>query len=248
MEYLPERGPMKNYHMKFWYKSRYKYGVKVDGYNAYYLTKRFLKNTLNKDFNSEFSKFCKRYSKYPYFSGRILEKIEPNDDRNKTRRWCSSWDVWFIDEKGILRYEIHYSSGNPPDKKTYEFYSNDYKVEIRDKMFKAIYTGYIPSYSKDNYYEIILSGEVIELNNKKDPLFKRLTYEKISRDKKINRKTKLEKEEKAYSFLMTAEREKNLQWTLNNITQQRYGFSEESFHGEEYHGRKGKKKRFKLEI
>lgn len=248
MEFLPERGPMKNYHMKYWYKSRYKYGVKVDGYTASDLSKRFLKTTLGKNFNSEFSKFCKKYSKYPYFARRILDEIEPITERSKYRVYCFSWDVWFIDENGILRHELHYSSGKPPDKKSYKFYSNDYKVEIRDKIFDTIYTGYIPSYSQHKYYETVLSGKVIILDSKKDPSFKRLSYEKIAKYKKLARKKKLEDAEKSYSFLVVAKKEKELQLALNNIILERHGFSEESFHGENYHGRKRKKKRFKLEV
>lgn len=249
LEDLPQIGPMKNKQNSHWWGNYYTSKVKVGNKRSYKHIQRFLRDSIGKDFDTEFSKFCDKFEKFPFFKDQLLEEFNPKYGRYRYDD-PERWDRWIVDKQGRIQLIKGTSS---LEKDTYTFYSIDYKAEERHKFTGQKFED-LPwnlrmrnKYDKADYEYVVVSGFCKTFTSKEDPEYCKLYYEKEAQLRKREREKKKSKAAQAYSFLTKEELAIKNGQAKNLIDMQRHGFSEDSFHGEEYHGQKRKKKRFKLQ-
>lgn len=245
LEDLPTHGPMKRADHAGW-RRWYRWRRKYDGARMSTHIDRFLKNSIGKDFDTEYSKFCGRWSKHPEMKKNLMEEFYPKYGRMRYNE-PERWDRYIIDDKGKVQL---IKGTDSLEKDTYTIKSHDYKSERRHKISGEVYVE-LPWYARkkikeEDYEWVTIQGFCKTFTSKEHPEYCRLYYEKVAQEKKRRRENKKAKADRSYSFLTKLEQAIKDGKIKNQVDMERHGFSEESFHGEEYHGRKNKKKRFKL--
>jgi len=225
---------------------------KVNGYFPYTHAIRIIKHYMGKSFNDAFTHFCKIVPKYQQHQ--FFERFKEKTYKHGRYIEC------YIDENGNIQSHKNLNECKGP----YTFKSKDYKerwvkkieyytfnellgLKHKSVWYKApkIYNNIyeIPWRDKSIYKKEIISGEILSFDNKYDSKLIQLKSEKRQSDKKNIKELKLARKVKQYSFLTTSEKLKKASKEKDIITRDRFGFDDDSFKGEAYHGQKRKKRK-----
>jgi len=226
LEQLPFKEPMRR--SDVWYAYSYGDCHPVGGINTWKRIRRIIYNNIGKSFDMAFRYYCKQVPKYQQYL--FLDEFDNN----------SSFYVfsYSIDSQGnICKPKRQYNI-----KSSYKVYSKDYKVKWIHKQFKWV--TYIRPWN-ENEYERSYDGSVLEFKSRKDPLYKKLVWKQQAESKqnnRINKKLQKQKSLDIFNNALLKQKEKLLeQKALDILKRDQAGFDENSFKGENYHGRKKKK-------
>lgn len=153
-----------------WYRKRASYH-KIGDYNPWTVVNRMIENNIGKPFSVVFSNYCHLA---PWYQQRFfLEEFD-------TFRY--GYNDYYIDDKGLIQTNnTNYYKG------PYTFYSEDYREEERHILTgktKPKYGWWEKGNNKDHLYKsVIVSGFSKTFESKNNPLFKRLTAEKLKTNK-----------------------------------------------------------------
>ena len=236
LENLPIREPMKR---PYGWRTHHRYSERhdVDHLHWWKRVRRVLHNNIGKSFDMTFHYYCTQVPKYQQ---RLFLDEFTNDPL------YSRWAKYYVDDNGnIQRIPSRYK------KSTYKVYSSDYKVKYR---YLPLYNGKPlgtlfdekPKYGdSDEYEKIVVSGSVMEFISRRAPEViadrkaKRIIDRRWSKNAKKRRKlASLEIFNKSIEAQKEALRK---QGELDILKRNQAGFDENSFKGENYHGRKNKK-------
>ena len=193
----------------------------VDRYKSIYgFINFFLDSRIGQSFDEVFRDFCKQTKKYhqKYF----LTEFE-NGHKYKIEKGYYRWSYYYVDDDGLIQY---YNA--TPKVRNLKIPSDDYKTiwvnkkrglfpKLKNSVFHLrYYATYdnkydIPYYRRDEYEEVVVSGEILEFKSRRDPKFIRMHAER-------RKKSKLKSKKVFVPFRVLIDngvekREENIKWT-----------------------------------
>jgi len=208
----------------------------VNGYGPNTIADRVIKKFEGKTFDEAFAYYCTLVPKYQqkFFMQQFDKK-------------SVYWRTCYMLKDGIIK-KVPRSA-----KKTYAFYSDDYKIGYKHKVSGKIisaneyneggYQRWWRKFNKLDYEKVVISGWFKNFESSKDPRFIKLMREQEMRKKVAKRKLLLANKNRCYIFLTKDELQKKFDAMESIIIRDKHGFDKTTFMGIEYHGQKRKWKK-----
>lgn len=212
---LPKRQGFRRIKNVDWYSRKSKYH-KVNGKFPYDNIRRLLKDSIGKNVDGVFRKYCKIVPKY--------QQDEFYDFLNRDMRYFKRFDSFYVDDEKLVQFSKITNAYKGP----YRITSGDVKYESRHKVTgkkESEYSWADKKHNKNDYEMVLVQGWEKWFETKKDREYIRLKRERLKQRKrngKLYRNRFTVSQEEVRRIL----REKELKDKLENLVKiESHGFN-----------------------